>query len=380
VDKTLGTVPDASPADPAPALGLPVPAPSVLSPAQRHTRRLWAAFAVSGVALASGVLVSASRTLPYFSFSPGNAIETEALVEVEEGQPTYRSEGEILFLTARIGRVTPWEAFAGWVRGDVDIYEEAGVLGGLTDEENRLRQAEAMTASKNTALIVALDELGLPYDPTGTGAVVVEPPTEGSPADGLVEVADTIVSIDGEPIELFTELGEAIGSRPPGTEVTIGVEDLDGEVREVVATLAARPDDPARGFLGVATETRDFEPRPAFAVDINQGQVGGPSAGLAFTLAIIDVLTEGDLTGGLRIAVTGTIGPDGTVFAVGGVAQKTVAAAAAGADVLLLPAGEEAEAMRSPRGLRIFGVEDIDDALEVLSSLGGDPVPERSGS
>ncbi|HET7718333.1 MAG TPA: S16 family serine protease, partial [Acidimicrobiales bacterium] len=347
--------------------------PGGLSPAQRHTRRLWAAFAMSGIALASGVLVAASRTLPYFSFSPGNAIETEALVEVEEGQPTFQSEGEILFLTARIGRVTPLEAFAGWVAGDVDIFEEAGVLGGLRDEENRLRQAEAMTASKNTALIVALDELGLPYDPTGTGAVVQEPPTAGSPADGLVQVADTIVSIDGQPIGLSSELGEAIGSRPPGTEVTIGVEDLDGEVREVVATLAARPDDPNRGFLGVATETRDFEPRAAFAVDINQGQVGGPSAGLAFTLAIIDVLTEGDLTGGLRIAVTGSIGPDGTVFAVGGVAQKTVAAAAAGADVLLLPAGEEAEAMRSPRGLEIIGVEDIDDALAVLADLGGDP-------
>ena len=94
-----------------------------------------------------------------------------------------------------------------------------------------------------------------------------------------------------------------------------------------------------------------------------------------FTLAILDVLTPGDLTGGMRVAVTGAIADDGTVRPVGGVAQKTVAAADAGAEVLLVPAGEEAEALRDDHGLEIFGVTDLDDALAVLERLGGDPLP-----
>jgi PDZ domain-containing protein len=348
-----------------------------LTDSQRHTRRLWAALAVTGILLAAGVLVAARTTLPYFSFSPGSAFETEALVEVGEGGPSFESDGEILFLTVRVGRVNAWEAFAGWVDGDVDMVEEAGVLQGLSDEENRARQAAAMVGSKNNALIVAFERLGFPLDPTGTGAVVIEPPTPDSPADGVLQVADTIVAIDDTPIRLTSDLGEEIGRHAPGTEVTVHVEDPDGGAREVEVTLAARPDDPTRGFLGVATDTREFDPRPAFLVEIDEGTVGGPSAGLAFTLAMLDVLSEGDLTGGLRVAVTGSIGEDGTVFPVGGVAQKTVAAAAAGADVLILPSGEEAEAERSSHGLEIIGVDDLDDALAALEQLGGDPLPPR---
>jgi PDZ domain-containing protein len=346
-----------------------------LSESRRHTRRLWAALAVTGSLLAGGVLVAARTTLPYFSFSPGNAIETEPLVQVGEGGPSYESDGDILFLTVRVGRVNAWEAFAGWVDGDVDMVTEAGVLQGLTDEENRARQAAAMVGSKNTALVVAFERLGLPLDPTGSGAVVIEPPAPDTPADGVLQVADTIVEVDGTPIRLSSDLGEAIGSHAPGTEVTLRVEDPDADVRDVVVTLAARPDDPTRGFLGVTTDTRGFDPQPAFPVEIDEGTVGGPSAGLAFTLAILDVLTPGDLTGGMRVAVTGAIADDGTVRPVGGVAQKTVAAADAGADVLLVPAGEEAEALRDDHGLEIFGVTDLDDALAVLERLGGDPLP-----
>jgi PDZ domain-containing protein len=349
-----------------------------LTASQRHTRRLWAALAVTGSLLAAGVLVGARTTLPYFSFSPGNAFETEALIEVGDGGPSFASDGEILFLTVRVGRVNAWEAFAGWVDGDVDLVGEAGVLQGLTDEENRARQAAAMVGSKNNALIVAFERLGLPLDPTGTGAVVIEPPTPDSPAEGVLQVADTIVEVEGVPIRLTSDLGEAIGSHAPGTQVTVGIEGPDGEAREVEVTLAARPDDPTRGFLGVATDTRGFDPRPAFPVEIDEGTVGGPSAGLAFTLAMLDVLSEGDLTGGLRVAVTGSIDADGTVYAVGGVAQKTVAAAAAGADVLLVPAGEEAEAQRSSHGLEIIGVADLDDAIAALEALGGDPLPPRA--
>jgi PDZ domain-containing protein len=351
-----------------------------MSDSRRHTRRLWAALAVTGSLLAGGVLFTARTTLPYFSFSPGNAIETEELIEVGEPGESFPSEGEILFLTVRVGRVNAWEAFAGWVDGDVDMVTEAGVLQGRTDEENRARQAAAMVGSKNTALVVAFERLGLPLDPTGTGAVVIEPPGADTPADGVLRVADTVVQVDDTPIHLSSDLGDAIGSRAPGTVVTLRIEDPEGSASDVEVTLAARPDDPSRGFLGVTTDTRAFDPQPAFPVEIDEGTVGGPSAGLAFTLAMLDVLSPGDLTGGLRVAVTGAIAEDGTVHPVGGVAQKTVAAAAAGADVLLLPSGEEAEAERTSQGLQIIGVDDLDDALAELERLGGDPLPPSASA
>ena len=352
---------------------VPPPAPPA-GPSPRHTLRLWMALAITGGLLATALIGGSLIDVPYYAFSPGSAFETEALIEVGQGGTTYPSEGEILFLTVRVGPVSAMEAFADWIDGDVDLVPEQGVLQGRSAEENRARQAAAMVGSKQTAIVVAFERLGLPLDPTGTGAVILEV-TPGSPADGLLQVADVVVGVDGTPIELDFELGEAIGGRAPGQSVTLDVEDLEGVTRQVAVTLAPRPDDASRGFLGVATDTRGFDPRPAFPVDIEQGTVGGPSAGLAFTLAVLDVLTEGDLTGGLRVAVTGSIAPDGTVIPVGGVAQKTAAAAEAGADVLLLPAGEESEAQRDPHGLEVIGVANLDEALAALERLGGDPLP-----
>jgi PDZ domain-containing protein len=114
-----------------------------------------------------------------------------------------------------------------------------------------------------------------------------------------------------------------------------------------------------------------------FPVDlrIDTKEVGGPSAGLAFTLAILDVLTEGSLTGGHQVAVTGTINPDGSVGPIGGIAQKAAAAADAGAEVFLVPADEAEDARAHDHGLRILPVADLDDALAALEAIGGDPLP-----
>ena len=110
-------------------------------------------------------------------------------------------------------------------------------------------------------------------------------------------------------------------------------------------------------------------------MEIDSGSVGGPSAGLAFTLAILDRLTEGDLTGPNKVAVTGTIRLDGSVGPVGGVVQKTEAAVRAGARAFLVPPDEYADARRAARGrLRIIQVSTVDEALAALRRLGGDPV------
>ena len=220
-----------------------------------------------------------------------------------------------------------------------------------------------MTNSKDVAAYVALDHLGYDVSIEGSGAVVVQV-VEGSPADGVLETGDTIVAIDGETVELTEQVAEIVGSRAPGDTIVMTIEDSDGVTRDVEVTLAAREDDPDAGFLGVATVTRDLDFNLPIDVEIDSGNVGGPSAGLAFTLAILDVLTPGDLTGGDLVAVTGTIGPDSTVGAVGGVAQKVVAAAEAGAEVFIVPRSELEQATGAGADIRVEAVDDLDDALE----------------
>jgi len=107
-------------------------------------------------------------------------------------------------------------------------------------------------------------------------------------------------------------------------------------------------------------------------VSIDSDRVGGPSAGLAFALAIVDVLTPGELTGGANVATTGTIRIDGSVGRVGGVKQKTFAALESDVELFIVPIDEEEEA-RSFAGdaMRVVGVETLDDAIEALSELGG---------
>lgn len=348
-----------------------VPLPARLSKAARY----WIALAVAGVvfvvAIGAGLLVDT----PYATLSPGQARATAELVAVD-GAPTFPVEGEILFLTVGVdGDVSLLEATAGWVDPEVEVLPREAVFGeGITPEQNTELNAAAMVGSKQVAVVVALTRLGVPLDPTGTGALVlgVEP---GTPADGVLEVGDTIVAVDGRPIALFTDLTPTVSARAPGDVVELAVEAADGTARDVTLTLAARPDDPTAGFLGVSGDTRAFDPGLPFRVDIDSGQVGGPSAGLAFTLAVLDVLTEGQLTGGRDIAVTGTIDENGIIGTVGGVAQKAAAAASAGAEVMLVPTAEVADAQAHNHGMAIHAVGTLEEALAVLVGLGGDPLP-----
>jgi Lon-like protease len=340
-----------------------------------RARRYWIALGASGAVLLAALLAISVIEIPYASLSPGSARATTPLVSVE-GAPTFPTEGEILFLTVAVDDdVTVLDAAVGWVDPDTVVLPREDVFGrGVSEQQNREANAAAMVGSKETAAVVALTRLGYQLQPTGTGAVVVEI-TEDTPAADALVVADTIVGVDGVPVRMPADLTTTITNRAPGDTVTLTVEGEDGEQREESVTLAARQDDPARGFLGVATEPRNFDPGLPFGVDIDSGRVGGPSAGLAFTLAILDVLTEGELTGGHQVAVTGTISEDGTVGPVGGVVQKAAAAASAGAEMMLVPPAELEAAEANDHGMRIVGVATLEDALNALVELGGDPLP-----
>lgn len=354
-----------------PTTAASVPPPRPLTRAGRYWIALGIALAVLGVAVGASLLVDT----PYATLSPGSARDTAPLVSVD-GTETYAPAGKLFFLTVGIdGDVSVLEAATGWVDPDVDVLSREEVFGeGVTEEQNREINAAAMVGSKQTAVVVALTRLGIPLDPTGTGAVVIRT-VEGTPAAEVLDAGDTIVAVDGRSIELYEDLAPSLSARAPGEQVTLTVEAPDGAKREVVVSLAARPDDADAGFLGIEGDTRGFDPGVPFAVDIDSARVGGPSAGLAFTLALLDLLTEGELTGGHAVAVTGTIDEAGRVGAVGGVAQKAAAAAAAGSEVMLVPSGTYEEATERDHGIEIIAVDTLDDALAALEQLGGDPLP-----
>jgi PDZ domain-containing protein len=131
--------------------------------------------------------------------------------------------------------------------------------------------------------------------------------------------------------------------------------------------LAERDDDPGVPMIGVVLGELTG---PPFPLEIEAGDVGGPSAGMMHTLAIIDTLTEGELTNGHVIAGTGTINVDGTIGNIGGIRQKVVAAEAAGATHILVPAGNHESALTAEReSIEIVPIETIDDAIEFLENL-----------
>jgi PDZ domain-containing protein len=162
-------------------------------------------------------------------------------------------------------------------------------------------------------------------------------------------------------------------STKPGQSVTLSVENDKGESRSETVVLGTRTDDKPWGFLGVSLSDRvTVRDELPVKLTIDSGHVGGDSAGLAFTLSIIDDLTPGELTGGHRVAVTGTIALDGTVGAIGGVKQKVVAARRAHAELMLVPVDNLAEAQaKAGDSIKVVAVKNLDEALTILGNLGG---------
>jgi PDZ domain-containing protein len=201
----------------------------------------------------------------------------------------------------------------------------------------------------------------------GSGAIVTEV-VVGSPADRHLELADVIVAVDGEPVSFHDQAVSRVRQHKPGDVINFTVKRGD---QEVPIAVEAGSDESGGARIGVVLATNDLKYKFPVKVDINTGLVGGPSAGLAFTLALLDELTPGELTGGQNVAVTGTIEYDGKVGVVGGVAQKAVTARKAGATVFLVPPAEVAMAQQHAGKMRIIGVDTLDVAIAELTKLGG---------
>ncbi len=232
---------------------------------------------------------------------------------------------------------------------------------GLNERARRQQSLQEMSSSQQIAIAVALRILGHTVPSRGAEVVAVQ---EGWPADGRLEPGDVIVAAKGRRVSSPESLREVLRDHPPGERVVITILRKGAEDELDVGTRTAPGE--RRAVMGVTVQ-----PELEFPIDvrIDAGEIGGPSAGLAFALDVIDELGT-DVDGGRRIAVTGALDLEGVVLPVGGVAQKTLGAREVGADVFVVPARNASEARRYAEGLEIVPVSTFREALRALRASG----------
>jgi PDZ domain-containing protein len=285
----------------------------------------------------------------------------------------HPTRGEVLLTTVSLSGVRAINWVFDKLNPDVSLVPASQVYGPLSSHQFEQYDEAEMTLSQQSATVVALRTLGYPVT-EHQGAIVVEVSAGSPAAKAGVAVGSVLVAVDGQAVTSAKQAVAALEGHRPGQRARLSFEQPDGgPPTRVTITLAPKPDHPGEGFVGVALVNGAWFALP-FRVQLDSAGIGGPSAGLAFTLGIIDELSSGDLTGGRKVAATGTIGLNGAVGDVGGVAQKTVSVRRAGASVFLVPVQEErvAEAKAGPH-LKVVAVSTVNQALSVLEHLGGRP-------
>jgi len=344
-------------------------------------RRKWPyVVSVLAILLAALVIVASRITVPYYALVPGDAMPVSGLITLPKSD-AHAEHGRVLLTDVGVDNVSLLGLIPAWLNSDTTLVSRGALTLNLPLSEFNAQGTVDMEESELTAESVALRQLGypIPEQDVGVTIYVVDP---GSPAWKVLDVGEVITSVDGTPTPNPPALESAVRSHQPGDVVTLQVGSIVQPTpgRAVMLKLGKTVEDSRTvPFIGIGDPsvpingmgTQGFYRLP-FPVNINSDQIGGPSAGLAWTLGIIDSLSGGNLTGGRTIAATGTIHPDGTVGDVGGVEQKTVAVERAGASVFLVPDPELAAARsKATPGLKVFAVSSLQQALSDLKSLGG---------
>jgi Lon-like protease len=329
-----------------------------------HNPGRWPYLVLGALFLAGALSVVAWNVhLPYLAYSAGPVFDVNSSISAEDIE-VFPPAGELLMLTVIAQDVNLFEVVIATFDPSIDLIEKQAVRRpGETDEEYRSRSLQQMDDSNFRSIAVALSHLGFGMVPV---EVVIDGIVEGVPAEQVLELGDTIAAVRGVSVAAISEIGPLIQDLPVGERIQMTVI-RRGEQLELEVELAERTDTPGVAMIGVILSEIV---EPPFGVDIGSGNVGGSSAGMLHALAIIDALTEGELTAGHVIAGTGTIHPDGRVGAVGGVRQKVIAAEAAGASHILVPVENYDEAASVPRTtIEVVPVGSLAEALDFLGSL-----------
>ncbi|MEZ5115071.1 MAG: PDZ domain-containing protein [Candidatus Nanopelagicales bacterium] len=339
---------------------------------RRQRSRRTTALVVSAMSLVVLLAVAALLPVPYVRLSPGptfNVIgeyDGTPLIEIS-GTPTYPTSGNLDMTTVSEsggprGGLTLGQALLSWTNSeDAVLPRELLYPDDVTGDEVEQENAVAFSTSQSDATAAALNHLGIPLEQD----VLIASVAKGSPAEGKLEPRDQILQVDGREIAAPEDVGEAVRARPVGSDIAVTVR-RDGEEKEVVVTSAPNPDDPERPYLGITVAALYQAP---FTLTFSLDDVGGPSAGLMFSLGIIDKLTPEDLADGRHVAGTGTITPDGKVGPIGGIRQKLAGARGAGAELFLMPVDHCAEAAgHVPDGLTVVPVATLAEAVDALDA------------
>ena len=334
---------------------------------------------VASVLLAVLLYVAATMPVPYITMSPGPTVDVlaesrgEEIVQVD-GAERYETEGRLQLTTIRLTgptqEVSIGEAITAWFDSSRAVYpREAFYRPDESEEEVDTQSAVQMVSSTDTAIAVALAELDYDLDKV-TEVLAV---TEGSPAEGNLETGDQILTVNGTEIRNATQVARIVRRTEPGDEVTFELR-RGGQERTVRVEPEPSEDDPDVPLVGIIVgPSYDFP----FDVTVNIDEnIGGPSAGLIFSLAVYDTLTPGSLTGGTAVAGTGTINEAGRVGPIGGIQQKIVAAADSGSELFLVPPGNCESALAlglDEEEMRLVRAPSMTSAVESLEAYADDP-------
>ncbi|MFM2070157.1 MAG: hypothetical protein RLZZ623_420 [Actinomycetota bacterium] len=363
----------------------------------RAGHRFWAAplagvgFAALAVVLVAAVLPATLRATNLkgdpaeYALVPADAQGVAERISFDAVE-RYPADGELLFVTVREPKITLLDWFIGAEQPEVRFLSYEDKYGGQTSAQQHAINVQMMRSAKETAEYVALEHLGFPVKLIPGDVIVgdllcLEASDDGrtcdkwAPSNELLDPGDKLLVVDGTKLVTIDDLAPILERHKPGDVVSItfdrpGKGESTGDV-ELIAS-GDGTDRTIIGFVPFDTSTTDLP----FDVTIDSGEIGGPSAGLAFTLTLIDELTPGELTGDTRVAVTGTISLNGDVGAIGGLTSKTSAVKQTGAKVFLVPTAQgekDIAAAREVAGddLTIIPVATLDEALAALAKLGG---------
>lgn len=323
---------------------------------------------------------------PFVVVKPGLAVSTDTFVERTQVNSSEigntEQQGQFLLTAVLMEAPNIWTSLLSIFNANKTVMLKANVMQGNTIEQYSQRATTMMQGSYDYALEAAYRYLNIEYinEPT---ALYVNDAGALSKANNRLESGDQIVGIYEDDILVairsVEELESYLLDQSTLEQLNVEVNRMDKK-QTIALTLKNAPanatgDAWVAGRLNVNSfnQLRHIEPvDKQYEVTMNESVIGGPSAGLVLTLTIIDKLTHGDLTQGLRIAATGTINGAGEVGAIGGIKQKVVSTSKEGAVLFIVPKGNAAEASKKGEALHskmdIAGVESLEEAIQVITS------------
>jgi Lon-like protease len=322
---------------------------------------------VAGLALLAVVLALLVVPSNEYIFLPDPAHPVAPLVTVPGGhEPT---NGGVYYVDVIVRKATWFERLFPGIHNGADLYPVNAIdPPGVSDQRRRQLDLQDMKLSQQVAAAVALRAAGKKVVTRAIG-VRVTTVFQGLPAFGKLEPGDVIVAVDGTPVPTVNALRTRVGAHRAGDVVAITVRRGKTTLVKKMTAASAGTGKDRRTVIGIGTE-QALDIHLPLKVRIDAGSVGGPSAGVAFALEVMEELGR-DVVHGHKVAATGEIFADGSIGPIGGIKQKTIGARDAHVDAFLVPAGDNArEARKYAHGLRIIPVDTFPQALRALATLG----------